>query len=119
MFMISGGQLARFSSKLAETLHLVYNIDGLNIKNSDELLERLTPFFYYLVSTYLRKNGNCNLLTAVDVYFPHRYSHLCGENHLRIMHFWVKNSVCNSFMSGYALKSMNSTKNIIFMKDII
>ena len=32
--------------------HLMYNIDGLNIKNSDELLERLTPFFtIYLVLT--------------------------------------------------------------------
>ena len=32
---------------------LIYNIDGLNIKNCDELIERLNPFFYHLISIYL------------------------------------------------------------------
>ena len=92
--------------------HLVHNIDGLNIKNSDELLEILTPFFYYLVSTYLRKNGNCKIFTAVDVYFHHRYSHLFNHNHLRIMHFWVKKCVTDSFMSESALECTNGIKKL-------
>ena len=68
---------------------LVYKIDGLNIKNNIELIERLTPFFYYLVSTYLRENGPCNLLTAVDVYFPHQVIYHFNNSHLRLMHFCV------------------------------
>ena len=50
---------------------LIYNIDGLNIKNCVELIERLTPFFYHLSRIYLRKNGGCQLLFKADVYFPH------------------------------------------------
>ena len=50
---------------------LLYNIDGLNIKNCVELIERLAPFFYHLISIYLRKNGGCHLLFKADVHFPH------------------------------------------------
>ena len=39
--ILNGNVLADFDA----CTHLVYNIDGFNIKNSDELMERLTPFF--------------------------------------------------------------------------
>ena len=80
--------------------HLVYNIDGLNIQNTNELIERLTPFFYYLISTYLRKNGWSNLLTAVDVYFPRPPFLVYECDHLRIMHFDVYNYPSGRYYGG-------------------
>ena len=44
-----------YFSDVSTCTNLKYNIDGLNIKNCVELIERLTPFFYYLISTYSRK----------------------------------------------------------------
>ena len=60
---------------LSACTNLKYNRDGLNIKNCVELIERLTPFFYYLISTYSRKNGLCNLYVSVDVFFFLNWKH--------------------------------------------
>ena len=68
---------------------LIYNIDGLNIKNCVELIERLNPFFYHLISIYLRKNGGCQLLFKADVYLSDM-----NDFFLRIM------SVNVSFIKG-------------------
>ena len=69
--------------------NLVFNIDGLNIKNSNELIERLTPFFYYLISTYLRETGFV-IYSLLWMFFFHDMP-TCWYNHshLRLMHFWV------------------------------
>ena len=63
---------------------LIYNIDGLNIENNAELIERLNPFFYHLINIYLRKNGGCQLLFKADVYFPHM-----NEFFLKIMRITI------------------------------
>ena len=58
-----------YFSDVSACTNLKYNIDGLNIKNCVELIERLTPFFYHLISSYSRKNGLCNLCVSVDIVF--------------------------------------------------
>ena len=73
-----------YSSNISACTNLKYNIDGLNIKNCIELIIRLTPFFYYLIRTYSRKNGLCNLYVCVDVYFP-EIETLFSDEYLRIM----------------------------------
>ena len=58
------------------------------------MIERLPPFFYYLISTYIRKTGYCRLFTSVDVYFPqHITSHCRFSPYIRIFNFWVDNNL--------------------------
>ena len=63
--------------------HLAYETTKLNIKNSLELLERLTSFFYYLISTYQRKNGKCEVAASADVYFP------CIKKYIKLIYFRI------------------------------
>ena len=87
------------------------------------MIERLTPFFYYLISTYLRENELCNLLTAVDVYF-NEHTSLLNCSYLRMFEFRVITVEANhgGIELGDILKtlknSINEYYNIIFTNPI-